>query len=461
MKDVIDVALLVLHRALEECVHAKCTVSLDFEEQLYRVSFNEHDTNRPFGELLISRTSDVLEILRRPDVECEPVIVNEKRLIWNRFRDITYENIGLIRPWVVREDPFQGLPLDLPPTAHDLLNASKDLDMILELYHDSSTCPLKHISLEMIRLAQRRAQSYGERHIFRFASDFAGPDEVSNEPGTHHGSCWKIHIDIPHALPSELKRLMEVRFTDAQITSFLRGQELVYWSEDRQEWATHTFMIVLREACITEAQESWHLRTLLQEVTGKSYDPLFPGVYLRTPDRWRPFFTIEPEYVVVGLVEKDTGQKQKTVVREENVALWDADDVRDLLEREMMRFLKKNGISADRRLIAAIQSGIKVAMDISGVDEDGTVVEFEKVKITQDASGGNVLYVVLQSTHETHEIPVTEYLHNYKGVGRVRKHEFVEEVTGRLEEFNLNEEDMKRAVSECVSLMRREKLIKR
>ena len=52
---------------------------------------------------------------------------------------------------------------------------------------------------------------------------------------------------------------------------------------------------------------------------------------------------------------------------------------------------------------------------------------------------------VMMPAYETYEIPVTEHLHNYRGGGRVRKDEFVE-VKGKLEEFNLNEEDKKRAM---------------
>ncbi|MHA1137710.1 MAG: hypothetical protein ACTSSE_14610 [Candidatus Thorarchaeota archaeon] len=70
---------------------------------MYRVVFSDKTTQSPIGEILINRTVDLLEILRRPDNECEPVLVNGQRLIWNRFNDISYaHDVALLRPWVVR-----------------------------------------------------------------------------------------------------------------------------------------------------------------------------------------------------------------------------------------------------------------------------------------------------------------------------------------------------------------------
>lgn len=283
---------------------------------------------------------------------------------------------------------------------------------------------------------------------------------VSNEPGLHHGSCWRVHVDTPSTLTPELRELMEVRFTDAQARSLLGSQELAYWSKEQEEWVTHTFNLVVRKDCIEEVKESWHLRMMLAEL-GHKFDPRLPGVYLQSPDRWTPYITIEPECVTIGLREKDTRQTQERRVNERNVALRDESEVQELLEHEMMQFLESTGITADRRLLSEIQGEIAASFDVYGVSEDKTEVEFDGATIEQNAAGGRILYVVLTSDLEIHKIPVTGHLHNIRQFGRVNREDFVSNVRDLLDKFNLSDEDRDRAVKGCVRVMREEKLITR
>ncbi|MHA2065443.1 MAG: hypothetical protein ACXABY_13790, partial [Candidatus Thorarchaeota archaeon] len=460
--DMVDTALLILNHGLAGCIPAVCEVSLDAGERMYRVKFLDQQSSKSYGECLINRTVDLLEILSRPDTECEAVLVNGKRLIWNRFRDISYEeDVALFRPWVDRKEPFTGLALKLPPNAKDLLEARKDFDMVLEVYHDPWTCPLRHTSLEAIQASHQRAQALGHHYLLRYASHWTEPERVSNEPGVHHGSCWRIHIYTPHTLTPELRELLEVRFTDGQVRSLLSPQELVYWSREDQEWVTHTFRIVLKKECIEEVKESWHLRTMLEELTGQKFEPRQPGAHLGNPDRWSPLFIIEPENAVVRLREKDTGSVRERVIQEQNVALRPTDEVLELLERAMKELLNECGVRADRRLTAAIREEIAASIEISGVKQDRALVQLDYVTIGKDSVGGRVIYVVLTSETDTHEIPVTRHLHDIRAIGRFSRDEFESEVTSILGEFNLSDDDMERAVRECVRLMRKENLIKR
>ncbi|MGY5875805.1 MAG: hypothetical protein RTU30_08670 [Candidatus Thorarchaeota archaeon] len=454
-EDLIDIALLILHKALEGCIHATCTVSLDMEERLYKVSFNERDTDQPIGELLINRTADLLEILRRPDIDCEPVHVKGQRLIWNRFRDITYDDIGLIRPWVNREDPFPGMALKLPSTADELLDATKDFDFTLELYHDPWTCPLRHISQEMIQKAERHAKGVKPQYMHRYVRSYAEPEHVSDEPGVHHGSCWRIDIKTPHTLTPQLKELVETRFTDTLVRSLLSFQEMVFQSqEEKDKFMTHTFKLELRKKCIKEAQESWHVRELLQEVTGKKYDPEIPGVYLVSPDRWTPMFSIEPERVVMQLKDRLLDEDIEVVIEEAHVALKPSDEVRELLEREMMKALEIRGVIADRRLISAIQGEIEIRMEIAGVEQEGASVEVMGVMIARDEVGGRVLFVELFTGDETHRIPMTQHLHSIGG--KMDLEEFEDYVKGELNDFNLSDDDIEYIMMECTEIMKNE-----
>ena len=462
VEDMTETALLIMRRGLKGCAHATCRVALDQDEKMYRVTFLDQGTDTVLGNLLVHRTADLLEVLRRPDTDCEPVVVNGKQLIWNRFRDIILDDdTSLIRPWVNRRDPFPGLPLGLPASAEELLEARKGYAIKLEVYHDPWTCPLRHITLEAIQRNLRSAQSIGQHFLFRYETQWAEPEPISNEPGTYHGSCWRIRVHSQQPLTPELERLMDVRFTDAEIWSFLRPQELVYWSEMRKAWVTHTFAIIVREECLEEMEESWHLRALFREAQGRAIRPSIPGAYLQDPDRWDPFFTIEAEYVILGLMEKGTRLVRECRISEENVALRTASDVRELLDREMNRFLEVSGVRASRRLLAAVRSEIEDVIEIYGIQEEKAQVTLDSVMIGLDSVGGRVIYVVLDSDTTVYKIAVTDHLHTLKERGRITREEFVDGLRLILEEFNLSREDWELAVEECLRLMRREGLIKR
>ncbi len=460
--DTVDTALVILKHGLAGCTPVVCEVSLDVDNKMYRINFAERRTGKLFGELLIRRTADLVEVLRRPDAECEPVLVDGERLTWNRFKDISYaEDVALLRPWVERMNPFTGLALKCPPNAEALLDARKEFNFVLELHHDPWTCPLRHTTLDAIQKSHKRAQAMGHHYMFRYASHWAEPERISNEPGLHHGSCWGVYINTPQTLTPELLTLVDIRLTDAQVRSLLSPQELVYWSQERNEWVTHSFEIALGKKCSEEARESWHIRALLKELIGQNLEQKTPGVYLWNPDRWKPFFTIKPECVVIGLTEIDSGVEKTHVIPEGQVALREPFEVQDILERGMKELLERNGIIPDRKMTAAIREEIAASLEVFGVREGKAAVEFDRAEIRQDSVGGRVIYVILTSEDETHRIPVTQHLHDIKMAGRISRNDFVSEVSSILEEFNLSKEDMESALSECVRLMRQERIIKK
>jgi len=462
VEDMVLRAMFILNKGLEGCVATTCEVQLDANEKMYRVIFTDVETKRQIGELLINRTVDLLEILRRPDIDCEPVMINDKRLIWNRFNDISYlEDVAILRPWVTRYDPFPGMNLSLPPTALDLLNTSKEYDVTLELYHDSWTCPLKHVALEDIKKQHGLAKAIPNHYLFRSASSYGEPFHISNEPGMKHGSCWRIGVDTPFKISSNLQEIVETMFTDTQVRSLLESHEIVYWSEEKQAWVTHTFSLVIKQDCIEETKESWHLRTMIAKLSGRRYDSNLPGVYLQNPDRWSPYINIEPEYVSIGLREKATRQTREKQINKRNIALQDGVETRELLENELTDFVKELGIMVSRILMSEISGAIDDAFEIYGIDEGKAKVEFEYTTIDQDSVGGRLLYVVLVSELETHKVPVTRHLHDIQRLGKLNREDFENRVRGILGGYNLSKRDVERAVKECYRVLKRERLISR
>lgn len=69
--------------------------------------------------------------------------------------------------------------------------------------------------------------------------------------------------------------------------------------------------------------------------------------------------------------------------------------------------------------------------------------------------------MVLVSESDRHRIRTTGHLHDMRQTRRVNRKEFESHVVSSLREFNLSDEDMKRAVKECVKVLRKEKLITR
>ncbi|MBN2229868.1 MAG: hypothetical protein JW779_09780 [Candidatus Thorarchaeota archaeon] len=242
---------------------------------------------------------------------------------------------------------------------------------------------------------------------------------------------------------------------------FLQPLELVYRSEEQEGWITHTFHISFSPVCMRELQESWHLRMLMKEATGKGVKPSVPGAHLQNPDIWTPVISIEPERVVLELRERGMGLVRERRISEKHVALRETSEVRELLHTEMSKFLKSLGIEPNRRMTAAIESEIAAIIEIRGIEDDRASVEIESVEIGRDSTGGQVIYVTLLSNDELYRIPVTKHLHNMKEIGRVTRDGIANVIRSILGKFNLSEESMASVIDECIRLLRKEGVIRR
>ncbi len=153
LRERVDLSLELIDAVFRNCESVECHVSVDREEQMYVLTFHHGDKemladNDDVLRLLVKRTVDVLELLRRPDYECEPVIVDGRQLAWNRFSDIKYESDATVfRPWVERRSPFKFTTMGLPPTAEQFLQAERLTGLGLSVHHDPSVCPLRSVEL--------------------------------------------------------------------------------------------------------------------------------------------------------------------------------------------------------------------------------------------------------------------------------------------------------------------------
>jgi len=95
------------------------------------------------------------------------------------------------------------------------------------------------------------------------------------------------------------------------------------------------------------------------------------------------------------------------------------------------------------------------------IREDKSIVKLDRVITGLDSVGGEVIFVVLKSGNKTLNIPVTHHFHSVREIGRMTKDRFVSRVKSKLDEYNLTEDDLNQIVSECISIMRKEKLLKK
>ena len=446
IKHLVDIALFITSRGLEGCKSVKCQLSLDLDEKMYSVVFREQDSDVEPKRLLINRTADLLEILRRPDYECEPVVMDGERLIWNRFKDIEYSNdVKIIRPWVERS-PFRQLALALPPTANDLVSVYRDVALELELYHDPWTCPLRYVTLKDIMEARTRT---GYKDI-DYMSPFGRPERLANESGMSHGSCWRFMIHTPHHIPPEVLELLEIRMTDTMAMSLARTRELVYWSEERSSWVTHSFDLLIKRRYHKEIRESWHLCQLLPGHKKMT----FPGGYRMIENNWDPYFTIESDRVTIGLSRR-YGDERSLVLHETCLAPRSPDDVREFLNEGMEKLLREYDMTPDRKLTAAIQGKIKDSLEGAGVSEERAALTFERVTVSRASFGGEQLHVVLSSTRgDEYEYPVLTWVHIIREWGRLNRDEVSEMVRSDLGELKLDESMLKHIINRCVQALR-------
>ena len=262
MDGLVEVAKGVIGVAFKGCESAKCSVTLDHRKKEFSLTVepneaNTHHDRSPLG-LTTESTAEILELLRRPEMDCEPVTAGGRPFVWNRFRDIHYEGDAvLLRPWVERREPFKTTGLSLPKAASDLIDAKRRSGIQLHIVHSPEVCPLRPVSLAEADLV-RKPHEADVSDDLSFIEGFQGqPDPLLNESLNRHGLCWRVGLHSKHSLPSGVARLEDLQLSGAALACLLRTGALVY--HDGTRWTVHEFEVPDVSSLPREFRESTHL----------------------------------------------------------------------------------------------------------------------------------------------------------------------------------------------------------
>ncbi|MGD9380895.1 MAG: hypothetical protein PVI03_00455, partial [Candidatus Thorarchaeota archaeon] len=192
LEDSISVGLGLISAVFRNITPAKCHVHLDTESQKFRLSVLDPETEDELAHLETEKTADVLEVLRRPDFSCEPVVVNGKHYAWNRFTDVEFhEEVKALRPFVLRRDPFKIDSVLLPPKAESFQDIGKGGLLRVRVSHDYHVCPLRSRNPESISKQSMTVKGITE-HLQDVEGDPGQPESLFNESIYRHGACWRI-----------------------------------------------------------------------------------------------------------------------------------------------------------------------------------------------------------------------------------------------------------------------------
>ncbi len=290
LEDLVEIALEVIRVAFAHCESVTCKLSMDHKEEMFSLSLHikgEKEELHERAKLLVRRTVDLLEILRRPDFECEPVVVDEERFVWNRFKDIRYEgDARLLRPWVERKSSFRHTDIELPPTAREFIHSDRRTDLRLDVYHDTSVCPLRNISEKELKKRQEDAKEKVEAYLKRVEGSESQPDSILNESMYRHGTCWRIGMTSKDSIPEGVRAFEMARIGGPALGTLLKTGALMY--NEESEWIVHEFNVPDVGSLPREFAECVHLvesyRSLIPDVLEKL---VVPGTYLLPRvDRW-------------------------------------------------------------------------------------------------------------------------------------------------------------------------------
>ena len=106
--------------------------------------YDKSGGDEPCDQRSIFRTSDLLELLRRPMVDGVSLQSSKRSreyYMWNPYKDIDYGELQLLRPYVERRTPFINVRLPLPLTAKELTSREIEYET-MTIRHDESLCPI-------------------------------------------------------------------------------------------------------------------------------------------------------------------------------------------------------------------------------------------------------------------------------------------------------------------------------
>jgi hypothetical protein len=443
----IEVALGTIDAAFRHCENIRCRVILNEDEGMFELIFLSADDTEE-GYLLVKRTADVIELLRRPDFECEPVEVNGHHYVWSRFKDIKYEGDAIVlKPWVIRKDPFKQPDLNLPPTAEHLVNAIKKKRIRLTVIHDPFICPLRSEDLKIIMERQSWTPSEIKDYLQRMEGHPEQPDELLNESIHIHGTCWRLHFTSSDAIPDQIKKLETVRLSGAALATLLKTGVLSYESDNG--WAFHEFYIPDSKDLPKEFQESIHLMEWHREKASA------PGVYLL--EGWKPSISIRTDRIECKLFSEMTQERRIRTIYETRAEKMHPEHLRAILLHEMEALLSEVGLEDNRRVMNFIHKELDEFVELVTYEEPQSLL-YQGLSRTRDSSTGEVLVASFQlGNGEYMSIQVTNWIHEYVSgtefAGGIEIDFVKEGVSEKLSQYPIDERDIEQVIDDVIEVL--------
>ena len=404
LRERVDLSLELINAVFRNCESVECHVSVDREEQMYVLTFHKDDKeilddNGETVRLLVKRTVDALELLHRPDYECEPVVVNGRRFAWNRFNDIEYKgDATVLRPWVERKSPFKFTTLGLPPTAEHLLQSKKLTGLELSVHHDASVCPLRSVPIEELEKRGQKAKSDVEEYLERIDGSKGQPDPLLNESIYRHGTCWRVELVDDNPILVSHKIIEEFRMGGPELAAILLTGCFMYQSPD-QQWVVHEFDTPDTKSLPREFRECIHLMRARRRLfpTEEPEELEYPGSYLLK--EWTPKISIRLDCVEFRLVSQMTLEVHSITVPEKNMGSRSEKNYREALHRGMNELMSMSNIEEDERLRQLIEGLIDELVSLHEISEEGPPLRLVRVS-KETIKLDEVIKVVLVTEHE-------------------------------------------------------------
>ncbi len=306
LRKIVEVGLGTVSAVFRKCKPVRCQVSLDTIERMFRISFIKVGGNEELAHLLVKRTVDVLEILRRPDFQCKQVVVDEREMIWNRFRDIDYVgDAKVLRPWVERREPFKTTELKLPPSADQFMHIEKKSGLNLSVRHDRGICPLCAATKDELEKRIQQHSGNIKEYLQWIEGDRSQPDELLSKSVYRHGMCWRVVLKAEEALPEVVRSLEDIALSGPSLATLLQTGALIY--NDDGQWVRHEFDVPQVSSLPREFRESSILVKAYRELVPRALrDMQVPGSYLiEREEQW----IVSPDFqedAVIWSAQSDT-----------------------------------------------------------------------------------------------------------------------------------------------------------
>jgi len=408
LRGMVEVGLGTVSAVFRKCMHMRCQISLDNTKRMFRLSFLKAEGKEELAHLLIKRTVDVLEILRRPDFHCQQVVVDEYEMVWNRFRDIDYVgDVKVLRPWVERREPFRTAELKLPPSADQFMQMEKKSGLRLSIHHDRGICPLCGVSQNELKERIQKHSGNVREYMQWIEGARSQPDDLLNKSVYSHGLCWRVSVKAEQALPEFVQRLEDIALSGPSLATLLQTGALVYNEVGR--WVRHGFDVPHTSSLPREFRESIILVETYRNLVPRALRDLqVPGSYLiERKGRW----IVSPNFqegAVIWIAQSDTtgetyrGQSFTVLVYPEEsmesatdrvinsiVKKLSVDGIRDFpaLQEHIRDMLRSKG-HRSRNLYSVAVSGTGDCMDfvVTKRASYSTSGEYGAVRVTEGMS---------------------------------------------------------------------------